>query len=486
MRHDFQIFRSLVRDAMSPPPLVLAPGTECGTAVARMAALAAPCAAVTDGNGRPIGLLTDQDVARRIAFQVPAGAPVESVMNRSVPSVQASDRLYHAVARMRRQRLRHLVVTDLEGRAVGMLDLDAALAATAGALVRRIDRLAHEDSLAGWRAIKAQQGALAREMLDDHVPATEIQEFLTDINGDLYGQIVEGALAAMADEGWGRPPVAFAVLLMGSGGRGENFLDPDQDNGFVLADYPDEAHGPIDRYFLELAERMTRDLDAAGIPYCAGGVMATNPLWRKSLTQWRDQTQLWARRRSGGATLLADIFFDFQPVHGDTGMAAALRRHVGDLARRSRPLLQSMAHDDTVGGVALDLFGRLATEGVESIHRGRIELKIHARLPLVGCVRLLALAQGIEETPTLARIRRLGEAGVLVPGDVDGLVDAHGHIAHLILRQQVTDIEAGRLPGVHVETERLTAQERGRLHEALRAIDRLRKRTQIDLIGQQI
>lgn len=486
MRHDFQIFRSLVSDAMSPPPLALAPGTACGAAVARMAALAAPCAAVTDASGRPIGLLTDQDVARRIAFQVPAGAPVEAVMTRSVPSVQASDRLYHAVARMRRLRLRHLVVTDRDGRAVGMLDLDAALAATAGTLVRRIERLAHEDSMAGWRAIKQQEAVIARDMLDDHIPATEIQEFLTDINGDLYGQIVDRALAAMADEGWGKPPVAFTVLLMGSGGRGENFLDPDQDNGFVLDDYPDEAHGSIDRFFLELAERMTRDLDAIGIPFCAGAVMATNPLWRKSLTQWREQTELWARRRSGGATLLADIFFDFQPVHGDATMAATLRRHVCDLARKSRLLLQSMAHDDTVRGVALNLFGRLATEGVESIHRGRIELKMHARLPLVGCIRLLALAQGIEETPTLARIRRLGEAGVLVQGDVDGLVDAHRCIAHLILRQQVTDIEAGRLPGVHVEADRLTAQERNRLHEALRAIDRLRKRTQIDLIGQQI
>ena len=486
MRHDFQLFRSRVSDAMSPPPLTLPPGTDCGAAVARMAALAAPCAAVTDDGGRPIGLLTDQDVARRIAFQVPPGAPVESVMTRAVPSVQASDRLYHALARMRRQRLRQMLVTDRDGRAVGMLELDAALAATADLLMRRLERLTREDGIAGWRAIKQAQVEIARDMLDDHVPAPDIQDFLSEMNADLYRQIVDRALAAMADEGWDAPPVAFTVLLMGSGGRGENFLDPDQDNGFVLADYPDEAHGPIDRFFLELADRMTRDLDAIGIPYCQGGVMATNPLWRKSLTQWQDQTALWARRRSSGATLLADIFFDFQPVHGDTDMAAMLRAHVCALARRNKPLLQSMAHDDTVRGVALNLFGRLATEGAESVHRGRIELKMHARLPLVGCVRLLALARGIDATPTLKRIERLGEAGVLVPGDVDGLVDAHRHIAHLILRQQVTDIEAGRLPGVHVEAQRLTKQERGRLVEALRAIDRLRKRTQIDLLGQEI
>jgi CBS domain-containing protein len=181
---------------------------------------------------------------------------------------------------------------------------------------------------------------------------------------------------------------------------------------------------------------------------------------------------------------LADIFFDFQPVHGDPSMAATLRRHVSDLLRRHRALLQCMADDDTAGGVALDLFGRLAKEGVDSLHRGRIELKVHARQPLVGCVRLLALASGIEETPTLRRIERLGELGVLVRADIDDLVDAYHHIATLMLRQQVADDEAGRLPGEYVETDSLTARERARLHDALRAIDRLRKRTQIDLVGQ--
>ena len=29
---------------------------------------------------------------------------------------------------------------------------------------------------------------------------------------------------------------------MGSGGRGESYLFPDQDNGFILADYPDAEH----------------------------------------------------------------------------------------------------------------------------------------------------------------------------------------------------------------------------------------------------
>src|SRR6185436_9295277 len=114
----------------------------------------------------------------------------------------------------------------------------------------------------GLAATKAAEANLAAELLDEGVAAPEIQRFLTDINCDLYRHLLDGALASMKDEGWGEPPVRFCALVMGSAGRGENFLDPDQDNGFILEDYPDDAHCAIDRFFVELAERTCRDLDA--------------------------------------------------------------------------------------------------------------------------------------------------------------------------------------------------------------------------------
>ena len=133
----------------------------------------------------------------------------------------------------------------------------------------------------------------------------------------------------MAAEGWGEPPAAAATIVMGSGGRGENFLFPDQDNGFIVADYPDDEHGRFDAFFLELAERMCRDLNEIGIPYCNGYCMAVNPLWRKTLPQWIAQIGTWARKGSLVAVRLADIFFDFQPVWGEVGAGgrAAQRRH---------------------------------------------------------------------------------------------------------------------------------------------------------------
>ncbi len=246
-------------------------------------------------------------------------------MTRPVVTVAADDFLYRAVARMRRLGLRHMPVVDAAGRPVGMLDLHEALAAASATMVAQIDRLTQESSIEGLAHTKQAQAELASDLLADNLPAPDIQALITDINQDLHRRVLEAVLATMAGEGWGAPPVAVTLLIMGSGGRGENFLFPDQDNGFILADYPDAEHKRVDAFFTALAERFTHDLDKVGFPLCKGNVMASNPLWRKTETQWRHQFELWAERRSPVAILFADIFLDFRAIAGPLEPAATLR-----------------------------------------------------------------------------------------------------------------------------------------------------------------
>ncbi len=153
----------------------------------------------------------------------------------------------------------------------------------------QIDTLAREDSVEGMIQIKAAQVELADQPFEDNLPAPEIQALLTHINNDIYRRIVDLNRSAMEAEGYGRPPVEFCVIVRGSGARGENYLNPDQDNGFIIEDYPDDRHSEIKAWFIELAERMVRDLDCVGFPLWNGYVMATNPLWRKTLPHWIEQ-----------------------------------------------------------------------------------------------------------------------------------------------------------------------------------------------------
>ena len=66
------IFRRVVRDEMRPPPVLVPPGTTIGQAVKRMADGATSSAVVVDGAGRPRGIITEQDVVRRIVCFTPS------------------------------------------------------------------------------------------------------------------------------------------------------------------------------------------------------------------------------------------------------------------------------------------------------------------------------------------------------------------------------------------------------------------------------
>ena len=299
---------------------------------------------------------------------------------------------------------------------------------------------------------------------------------ITRINRDIHCRIIEAHLAAMARDSWGPAPVGFELIIMGSGGRGENFLYPDQDNGFILEDYPDEEHGRIDGFFIELAKRMTRDLDQVGFPFCNGFVMATNPLWRKTRSQWGEQIRLWGRRRSTIAIQLADIFFDFQGACGDTVMADELRGRVTQMARSRPAFLAELNREAGRVGVALGWFGRFVVENQKSDHKGKINLKHSGTLPLVTSLRLLSLRDGVAETGSLARIAALHEKGVLSRDEADYLGGAFDHITGILLRQQLADFKAGRRVSNFVHPDELSEREKDILVDSLKAIDGFAKR----------
>lgn len=478
------IFSKLVRDFMRPVRLSVPAGVKLVDAVERMRRDNASSVTVTGPGGEPVGIVTEQDITRRAAFRRDPGDAIETVMTAPVLSVQSDEYLYYAIAHMRRAGLRHMPVIDAAGRLVGMLDLHDALAAVSETLMAEIDALTQETSIAGLKHVKSSQAALAQQLLEEDLPAPEIQALLTHINNDIYRRVVDLDLKAMADEGLGAPPVALSVIVMGSGGRGENFLFPDQDNGMILGDYPDDRHTEIDGWFIELAERVIRDLDTVGLPMCRGHVMATNPLWRKTLPQWKEQVRLWSHKRNTTMIRLCDIFFDFRCVWGDRAMADDLRRFVTATVSGNHAFLREMHEDDADHGVALGWFGRFITEKEKEEYKGQMNLKHTGTLPLVESVRLLALREGIADVSTLGRMDALKAKGILSNDEHDYLAGAYRHISRLLLRQQLRDYAAGRPVSNYVPPESLTERERDILVEGFKAIRGVRKRLQTELTGE--
>ncbi|MGG5810263.1 DUF294 nucleotidyltransferase-like domain-containing protein [Falsiroseomonas sp. CW058] len=459
--------------AMAPPPPALPPWTPLAEALAAMAGARSSCVLATDAEGRVLGILTEQDIARRVAFRMPPEAPLAAAMTAPVVACTAGDGLWRAIALLRAKGLRHLPVLDTAGRCIGMLHRAEALSAASGRLLAHLDALAGGDA-----AVKQAQAGVAAALLAEGLPAGEVVALVNGINAELHRRLLERAVAAAPEP----PPVPFTMLLMGSLGRGESLLRPDQDNGFILDDHPDVRHGEVDAWFRRVATAWCTALDEAGFPLCRGGVMAMNPLWRKTRTQWRDQVAIWARRRSGAALLFADIFLDFRAGWGDPAPAAALRAETLRLLEAQPALLAALAAQDARLGVGLTFWGRFADD--EPGPGTRTDLKLHGLMPLAAAARLAALRAGIAETSTAGRISGLAARGTLGAASAERLHHALALLLDAVLRQQLADHAAGRQPGSLVDTAALPAPDRAALRDALRAAGSFAKDAFADAAGR--
>jgi signal-transduction protein with cAMP-binding, CBS, and nucleotidyltransferase domain len=473
-------FSEIVRDHMDLAPAIMPEHTACAEVIRAMREQGGSSVLIADADGRLKGIVTERDVVRHIAYQASGSTQVEQIMSAPVLTIRDDDYLFHAIATMRRRDLRHMPAVDKQGRVVGMLHLHVVLAEASATLMEQIDRLTHEESVEGLHQVKSAQVEVADTLFAENVPVPEIQGLLTQINNDIYRRILELFLKDMEEEGWGQPPVKLCVIVMGSGGRGESFLFPDQDNGFILEDYPDSRHGAVDPFFIELAGRMTRALGEVGITLCRGNVMATNPLWRKTLGQWCGQIHYWLRCPNPLTLRLSDIFFDFRSVFGQHELSDRLRDHLTRNVKGQHAFLQEMRRVQADHGVALGLFGRLTTDRTPGPNQGKLNLKYHGLLPLVESTRLLALREGIPETGTLARIAALHALGVLDANEQDYLSGGFHHLTRLILRQQISDFQEGREVSAYVSPRALSMREKDMLKNSLQAIDALRDRVKTE------
>jgi signal-transduction protein with cAMP-binding, CBS, and nucleotidyltransferase domain len=266
-----------------------------------------------DATGRPEAIFTEHDLLGAIAKggEAALGETLGRHASRPVESLPADAFVYRALGRMDRLGTRHLAVVDpQDGRAVGVVSARGLLKQRAGralALGDAIDTAMDGKALA---SVQAELPALAGALIAEGLDARTVAGLISAVLRDMSARAAELAAAALAAEG--RPaPAHWCYLVLGSGGRGESQLVPDQDNALVH-----DGAETDDPWFAELGSRASDILAAAGVPYCKGKVMASNPGWRGNLDQWRRRIDGWVESPSPEDLLWVDIFYDFQPVFG--------------------------------------------------------------------------------------------------------------------------------------------------------------------------
>lgn len=464
-RIDSYPYRHRTREVMSSPPQFIAGSAKLSAAMQMLMELKVSSLYVAGTkDGPPLaadtGIVTERDVLRAIAAGgAPAlNQPVESIARRPLAAVQADSFVYRAIGRMNRLKIRHLGVIDAAGRVIGALSARDLLRLRAGDAISLGDEIDEAKDVHQLGRAWAKLPAVAESLLKEGIEARTIAAIISRELGALTRQAAVIAEARMKETGKGKPPVAYAVLILGSGGRGESMLAMDQDNAIVFE--KGDPGGPEDQWFAELGAQIADILHEVGVPYCKGGIMAKNPPWRGNAATWRGRIAHWIGRSSPEDLLSVDIFFDFRAVHGDGALAMQLWHDAYDMANNQIGFLKLLAEAAGPVEPPVGFFG-IRTE------EGRVDLKKGGLFAIVAAARVLALRFHITEHSTKARLECVKAKKVGGERDLDTMMTTHAVLIGSILEQQLVDIAAGRAPSNSVEVRRLSKPKQDQLKKAL-------------------
>jgi len=414
-----------------------------------------------------IGILTENDLTRRI---VAAGrdhqTPVGEIMSPDPVPVDADAFVFEAVLLMMRHNVHHLPVLDRQ-RPVGMINLSDVIS------------LETQNSLFVARSILARDSLEGLKTLLPDVQASFVRMVNEDANSHMIGSAMatigrtfKQRLIELAEAELGPPPVPYCLLALGSMARDEQVLLTDQDNALILDDQYDPRHHG--EYFMALANRVCDGLAELGYPYCTGGIMATNPKWRMTLSQWRRQFDDWIGKPDAEALLHSSIFFDLDGVAGEISMADQLQRRIAERASKAPRFLGCLAQNALNRTPPLGFFRDFVLE-TSGRHQNSLNLKRRGTGPLGDVIRVHALAAGSRSQNSFRRLDDTVAAGFLTSGMATDLRDALEFIAIVRIRHQAAAIEAGRQLNNNINPEDLSTLDRRSLKDAFRVLSDAQK-----------
>ncbi len=430
---------------------------------------------LTRGEAKALtGIVTLRDVATRVTLPcLSIDRPVREVMTPDPATLEAGEFAFQAAMRMAELGIHHIVVTEA-GKIAGMIserDLfrlqRIGIASLGGEIqvAKSIDRLAQ---------LSRDVRTLVPSLLLQGVSAEHVTQILSTLNDRLTRRVI----ALQAAES-GIEMREFCWLAMGSEGRHEQTLASDQDNGLIFRD-PEGGDGePLRARFLPFAAQVNEALSKVGFPLCRGGVMAGNPLWCLSESEWRARFSRWIAAGDPQAVLNAIIFFDFRPLDGDADLADRLRGWLGEAIRDQQIFLRALAQNALANRPPLGVV-RDFTLSDDPEHPGTIDLKVNGATLFIDCARVMALAAGVPFTGTAPRIREAAVRRGLAKEEAEGWVGAFHYLQLFRLRHQTAQLQRGEAPTNHVDPDRLNDLDRRLLKEALRTARGMQRRLALD------
>ena len=413
-------------------------------------------------DGERLGIFTNTGLQRAIVDGRRLDAlAVRDLANFELVTIAPDAPLFDALALMIQHQVHRLVVAEGD-RIAGLLeqlDLLSFLSNHSYLITVQIVQARDLDAL---QAAAVKITRLVALLYRGGTRVSQIGKLVQALNAKLF----ERAWQLIAD------PEVLAnscLFVMGSEGRGEQLLKTDQDNGLILRDGASANVAAV----AEACRRFSLALRDFGYPDCPGGIMVSNPAWRRSASEFAVTVRNWLLRPDAEGLMALAIFIDAHAVAGDSSLLAGVRAEVDQLIAADDALLGRFAAAvDSFPNESGGWWNRLLLVGEHD--KQTLDLKKTGIFPIVHGVRSLALRDHVQSSGTVSRLDALVAAGRLPAKFATDLSDSLNFMMGLKLKAGLAEIDVGRTVSGGVSTDRLSSLERDLLKDALAVVKRFK------------
>ena len=415
---------------------------------------------------KPIGIITDKDLRLKIATGlVTIDKSVENIMSSPVITFPEKITIAEAQIAMIKHKITHLCITKngkTNSELIGILsehDIVVLHGNNPSVLIKELKRAKEIETL---KYIREKTSNLLKGYIEQNIPIIFVSKIIAEITDAITIKAIELSIAEMETE----PPAKFAWLALGSQGRKEQLLITDQDNALIFEDVSKEKYKTIKNYFVTLSKKITDKLHFVGYENCPANMMASNPKWCLSQTEWHQQFNTWITKPTEDAVMMCTIFFDFNFVYGEKELVSTLSKSIFKSIQSFEIFLNFLGRNALRNPSPLGFFRQFLVEH-DGEHKDQFDLKSRALMPLIDAARLITLSHNIKDkNNTISRFNKLVK---VEPQNKDlylSCIDSFKILLHYRTEQGLKNNDSGR----YINLNTLTKSEKLKLKGCFKPI----------------
>ncbi|NLC28764.1 MAG: CBS domain-containing protein, partial [Campylobacteraceae bacterium] len=376
---------------------IVSPQTPIIDALKQMDNLNTNCIIVDDEEAGSYGIVTDSVIRKHVLYLgYDKYGPIGPIALRPIISIDIDDFLFNALLQLTKNSIKRIVITK-QGKIIGILEqLDL------------LSYFANHTYLVSVQVRKAKSVEELKRASQDfvniikklHIKGTRVEyisQLISELNEQIYRKLYTMMIPLELQE-------RACLVVMGSEGRKEQMLKTDQDNALIIEDGADAE------LFALLMEQYTDTLIGFGYPECEGGVMVSNPYWRKSFSAFKKEIGRYLESPRKDDYMQLAIFYDAIAVAGNKNLLLKLKQFIHNRIEGKNIFMANFAKAALLFETPISFFSNLKTE------KNRLDIKKGGIFPIVQGVRSLALEYRIDETETIRRLQALKEKNIFEDG----------------------------------------------------------------------